>query len=466
MKTTSVAIVMALVLATPTAAQGGDKTSVRKPTVVSGSVDVRGGTTVAGSSGAIWKLPGGPIVRAEPGTSVRVLHTPQPLTLGPGGTVAGYTVVLREGMLGVEVPPASKSAIVLVAPRQLSAIVKSGRTAAVAGPEGSAIANQAGELTTSLANGAYVPLAAGKLLDVSRSGKQTRDLPPAPGQMRGQRVLVATDSTAKLSALSWDPVEGAEGYRVSVAPTGEAAPLAETDVQAPSLASALAELRPGDYVVKVETRGPSGILSGRALEEPVRVLGCELPEGAWVDERGTLRLPRNQRAKFTGVDGLEMTYSSEGAFVRAFGSVGLYRNQPTTAFFRFPKSYELSVVRMAPRDLQARIEIGPSRATWPKDPVRIRIRAESTRGEAVPEWLELAPKVLVGIEPVDVSFTRNGPWLEATLPPRQGGGPWVVRVEVTDQFGYPLGRDFIEVIRTPKPKRAAPPASLAKLSQR
>jgi hypothetical protein len=26
-----------------------------------------------------------------------------------------------------------------------------------------------------------------------------------------------------------------------------------------------------------------------------------------------------------------------------------------------------------------------------------------------------------------------------------GDGPWVVRVEVEDQYGHPLGRDFVEV---------------------
>jgi hypothetical protein len=61
------------------------------------------------------------------------------------------------------------------------------------------------------------------------------------------------------------------------------------------------------------------------------------------------------------------------------------------------------------------------------------------------EWIEPKPRVLVGVEEVEVEFKREAGGWRGILPARQGKGPWVVRVEVQDQHGIPLGRDFIEV---------------------
>jgi hypothetical protein len=49
------------------------------------------------------------------------------------------------------------------------------------------------------------------------------------------------------------------------------------------------------------------------------------------------------------------------------------------------------------------------------------------------------------VEAVPVVFRREGQTFRGVLPPSKGKGPWVVRVEVEDQHGIALGRDFIEV---------------------
>ncbi len=46
---------------------------------------------------------------------------------------------------------------------------------------------------------------------------------------------------------------------------------------------------------------------------------------------------------------------------------------------------------------------------------------------------------------------------ELALPPGVAAGPWVVRVEVADQFGHSLGRDFVEVGVRPPPRKALTP---------
>jgi hypothetical protein len=55
-----------------------------------------------------------------------------------------------------------------------------------------------------------------------------------------------------------------------------------------------------------------------------------------------------------------------------------------------------------------------------------------------------------------VAFTREGNRLIGTVLPTANPGPWVLRVEVKDQFGALLGRDFLEIAK-------APPAPLAKI---
>jgi hypothetical protein len=85
--------------------------------------------------------------------------------------------------------------------------------------------------------------------------------------------------------------------------------------------------------------------------------------------------------------------------------------------------------------------------TWPGDSLEIRVRVEEANASASAAPVEVRPRVMLGVVPVNVSFVRNGNELRGVLPPQAGKGPWVVRVEVSDQSGTELGRDFIEVAR-------------------
>jgi len=39
------------------------------------------------------------------------------------------------------------------------------------------------------------------------------------------------------------------------------------------------------------------------------------------------------------------------------------------------------------------------------------------------------------------------------VPPARTAGPWVLRVDVKDQFGLPLGSDFLEIVGQPAKAR-------------
>jgi hypothetical protein len=114
---------------------------------------------------------------------------------------------------------------------------------------------------------------------------------------------------------------------------------------------------------------------------------------------------------------------------------------------------------LLPRTAKADVEFGPRAPRWPGEMLAIRVRLSEPGGANAPTWIEARPKVTVGVDPVPVEFTREGGWLTGALPAQPGPGPWVVRVEVADQHGFELGRDFVEVSRALPAKPKAPGAS-------
>ena len=54
-------------------------------------------------------------------------------------------------------------------------------------------------------------------------------------------------------------------------------------------------------------------------------------------------------------------------------------------------------------------------------------------------------KVFVNVTPVQVDWKREGNLMTGTVPSGSGAGPWVVRVEVADDTGSVVGRDFLEI---------------------
>jgi len=67
------------------------------------------------------------------------------------------------------------------------------------------------------------------------------------------------------------------------------------------------------------------------------------------------------------------------------------------------------------------------------------------QGRPMTDALKSKPRVFVNIEPVDCSWTHSANTWTAKVAPSPGSGPWVVRVEVNDDFGEQVGRDFIEL---------------------
>ena len=425
---------------------------VYKPTQIAGQGEWSEGSYKVTSERAEWAFPGGARVVAFPGTIIRVMKISQPLQLKPGQETTAYTVMLKAGRAHVNVPAGSKTAMVLMAPKKTSVIVAGGTADVVVTDPKVMVASHEGETSVAVAASPFKPLEPGMLRVVDDGAGETRPLVGSPGELNGARVQLSFGTPVSLSGLSWDAAPGAASYRVELREKGVAkARTIETTGTAlpPELT-----VCPGSYTLRVAAVDPSGLESAKVLEEPLRVISLSLPPGGYVDAAGSVRLPLGARLALSHVDGVELTYGAAGVFMKAPPTLELVRGEPRLVSFKTPGNFDFANLQILPRDARARIEVTPRAPTWPRDRINIRVRLEEANGAPVPSFIQAKPKVIVGLETTPVEFRdAGGGWLSAELPARSGAGPWVVRVEVADQYGIDLGRDFIEVAASPQGRK-------------
>lgn len=445
-----VALALGLGLA---ALSGGARAKVTGPHVVSGSGHQSAAGFVAGTTGAGYALPGGIMLDLAPGTALRVFPRAQRLQLDKGPRTRTWTVALRSGRVSVRVVPEPKhrGAVLVATPHRLSVIALAGHVEAAVADERAAVANVDGRALISTGS-TWTALAAGdeQRRSASEPAASTHALLPPPVFALRRSVWLSTSAPVDLDGLAWKAVDGAAGYRVSLRRDG--ATLQRVDTTRPE--AAFRGVGPGSYTLQVRAIDAAG-LGGRAGTASLRVVGVALPPGAYAGENGVLYLAPEQQLTFTHADDLQMTWTGAHRYVAASQPIGLQNGTRRLVALRVPGTFDLAVARLEPRRVSAKIEIGPARAVWPDDPVEISITLHAPPGLAV----QMIPRVTLGTQPVDVEWRRDGDTLRATVAPGAGAGPWVVRVDVSDQLGLPLGHDFLEVIA--KPRFRAGPTALA-----
>ncbi len=433
------AAVVSLCLLLPVAAQAGPT----KSGVVAGSGTTAGGVFSAGVNGADYVLPSQAKLRLAPGAQVRLFPVPQSLQLAPGAKTTTWSFALIQGRVDVTVPRKPRSAV-LASIGKLSAIVTSGQASVIASPDSSTVANGDGEVRT-LLNEHWQTLAAGTL---ARFGAHNTGEPQpaiaAPTFAPGQRLWFSPGGAVTVNGFSFAAVQGATSYAIRLRRHGDDAEQLRTITGGTALREGFSLADPGEYRIAVRSFDAEGLAGRWSQEQSVRVVGVILPAGGYI-EGADLFVGPGQEVRFSHTDGLEMTYEGAGRYVPASEAVSLYRGETTMVSFRVPGSLDATSTRLRPRNIFAHVAIGPRRAVWPKDAVEIVVELRATAGRSVPTWLELKPEVRLGIEPLDVVFSRDGNRLVGSVPVPDKPGPWVLRVEVKDQFGASLGRDFLEI---------------------
>jgi len=418
--------------------------------VVAGSVTNMGGVLTAGPEGAEYLLPSQARLLLAAGASVRVFPKSQQLQLAPGAKTTTYSFALMHGRVDVQVPAKPKSAV-LCSIGKLSAVVSAGQASVLSHGDDSTVAAQSGDVRT-LLDDHWQTLAPATLAHFGPGRPGTPEPAiAAPAFASGQRLWFSPGEPVPIAGVTLARVNDADHYELRLrARDGSGEQL--RSVRGLRQDDPFVPVAPGQYELAARSVDRDGLPGPWTKGEPVRVVGVSLPPGGYASG-GDIFIGSGQEVHFSNTDGLEMTYEGAGRYVPASQAVSLYRGETTVVSFRVPGSLFPTSARLRPRGLYAHVALGPKRAVWPTDPVQIAVELRSKDGEPVPQWLEPKTEVKLGIETIDVNFTRDGNRLVGTVPPVDKPGPWVVRVEVKDQFGALLGRDFLEVAKAP-PLRA------------
>jgi len=430
-----------------------------KTGVVAGSATNVGGLLTAGADGAQYTLPSQARLALAPGAVVRVFPKSQQLQLAPGSKTTTYSFSLIQGRVDVTVPAKPKSAV-LCSIGKVSAVIGAGQAALLLHGEQATVASVDGDVRT-LAADRWQTLTPGTLTHFSgERGSAPEPAVAAPTLAPGQRLWFSPGDPVAVSGFAFGAVAAADRYELRLRAADGTTQLrlvrGRTRLDEP-----FAPVLPGQYELTARSIDAEGGEGGWSKPEAVRVVGVTLPPGGYA-AGGDIFIGKGQEVHFSNTDGLEMTYEGAGRYVPASQAVSLYRGETTMVSFRVPGSVFPTSARLRPRGLYAHVAVGPSRAVWPTDAVQIAVELRSKEGEAIPQWLELKTEVTLGIEPIEVAFTRDGNRLVGTVPPPSKPGPWVLRVEVKDQFGALLGRDFLEIAKAePQPPAKALSARVA-----
>ncbi len=411
------------------------------------------GAFVAGPEGATLRLHDGSALELDPEAEVRFLATQ---AVAVPARVKAPAVQLLQGRARCTVPPggAAPKAVVVRGPGALVAIVSAGTSSFRAGGDKLAVGVRSGKAITSTGENDWVDLKPGRARTLSRTGKApVRATLAAPALTADPSFAIVSTPASPPPALRWLAVPGAEGYEVALRPVGSPRPTWTRRTAPSSLALTLTDVPPGSYEALVRALDAEELDEAWSTPAPLNFITLELPPGAAFVAENTVQLPEGQKLGLRHVQGLESTLNESTSFAPAANEARLMTDRPQLVRLRRPGSTRELSVRLEPRTFQVDVDIGPKRARWPGDTVTVVVRARNRDGSTPPASLRLQPRVLLNTDPLTVNWVHQGDTMRAVIPPRPNGLPNVLRVEVLDQYGYVLGRNFLEIADKNTPLR-------------
>lgn len=438
------AILGLVCLAPVSAAAAGDAAS---PTVVSGEVVRSRGQWSTKSKPAEWGLPGGGHIAVHDGTDATLLTEPQALALLPEAKIPTYSVILRRGAIDIDVPNANPTriAVSVGTPTQVRTFTLSGKsTIKVVGRNVIAVCHDG---QTTVAQGSKLvrlPTAVKRVY--TTKGFKDRPLLEAPPWVGGRRIWISTTGAAiPISGYVWKPVQGATGYLVSLRELAAGRTLAQSRVALPAMGAFQGSFNPGRYQLEVATIDSDGLPSHEVAQIPVSVVGVEAPGGAVPMPKDTLAIGREQKVRLISAEGLTLTTAAHQTGVAGTKPFGLEGLDRASILIHPAGGGDPATLTLVRRQELVSAWVGPKLATWPSDPLDLQVNFVDGRGVPTPTNIAPAVRVMVGVEPVNVTWNKQGDHWHARLAPMSGKGPWVVRLEVVDQHGVVIGRDLAEI---------------------
>lgn len=390
-------------------------------------------------------LPGGAVLTFSKDAKYE-LGKPIRLQLNPTGNDKTTTQVVRlsAGRVRVQIPEAKnpKTAVLIQAPRKVSAVAKGGQSLVITAPDRVTVAAVKGEMLAALGND-WKPLPSGIVRSFGGGATTEQAVPPVPQLRVANSMLLALTGTASTDVHA-SPAPTVEHRWLSVYRVEGATRSKLDERQWRSDIQPLPEMSPGRYEVQALSVDRFGVESAISAPVTLRVIGAELPEGARLGADMIL-LGRSGRVKLVGADGLEASYGRASVFIPVPKDVGLARGESTFLRLREPGKTEELGIKLEPRTVRADVAIGPKTARWPGEALSVSVKLFDHRGRPVTDALKNKPRVFVNVDQVDPTWTHSGNTYTAKVTHARGSGPWVVRVEVSDDFGDEVGRDFIEL---------------------
>jgi hypothetical protein len=390
-------------------------------------------------------LPGGAVVTFSKDAKYE-LGRPIKLQLNPTGSekTPVQVIKLTSGRVSVTLPESKKpkTAVLIQAPRKVSAVAKGGQSLVITAADRVTVAAVKGEMLAALGND-WKPLASGLVRSFGGGVSSEQAVPAAPKLRLDSSLLLALngDVSTLVRAL---PTKNVEHRQLSLFRVEGSKRSKLSDAEWRSDQQQLPRLSPGRYEVSARAVDRFGVESPASEPLTLRVIGAQLPEGAKLVSDAIL-LGRSGRVKLIGADGLEASYGRASVFIPVPKDVGLARGETTLLRLREPGTKEELGIKLEPRTLKADVEIGPKSARWPGEPLQVTVKLFDHRGRPLKDPLKTKPHVFVNVKQVEPTWTHSGNTYSAKIAPAAGSGPWVVRVEVNDDFGDPAGRDFIEL---------------------
>lgn len=419
---------------------------LKNATLVSGQLEPQGKLLVAGAGGALVRLAPEVELRVEPGTRFRLgAHVNLPVPRGATPLVRTRVVHVERGRVNVTLPLLKRPsfACLITGPGDVQLLSKGGHATLIARAGGVTVASETGEALVSNGGG-WLRVSEGMVRAFesgAKAGTMTV-LPAVPSRPSlSRRLLLAGNGPESVTRVSWSAPRGVASYEVAVddLTTRErrSASVREQTLE-------LGGLAPGRYRLAVRALDGSGLAGGWSEHETLKVLGLEVPAGARLEDGGALSLLPGQRVRLTGAQGLEVAYAGLEQFVPLPDSLGLVQRRPITARLRDPDSAESVSLRLEPLTVQAEIDLPHSARRWPAAGLPVTVRLKDQKGRLV-RGVRADVQVSVNLAPQRLVWRQGeGTWSSVIASP-VGDAPWLVRVDVLDERGVSLGKDFAEI---------------------
>ncbi len=262
-------------------------------------------------------------------------------------------------------------------------------------------------------------------------------------------ALVRGDERATLGA-SWSAVPGAASYRVEFAPTADfSGPVSYSSTETPTFkAEALGQ---GSYYVRVRSISADGLEGPVSSPKALRVAKLTVPPMATAAAQGAIVIAGTQAVTLDDPRDIEVATASEfdpaaaPRWVPATQELSLGSATRRVLRIRHVPSQVESSLTLVRRQLRAHVSFTPAQAHWPQSPVDIVVKVEDPSGylDAAGEPLDIDTHV--DLDKVALTWKRSGETWIARLPPRAPPGPWVVRVNVQDKTGVPIGASLMDI---------------------